>query len=248
MIELITNFTGKNVVVTAVYRSPSTCPKTFINDLCNYLDQTKNNTQVLVGGMNIDISNNSEISNYYLDVLGSLGFEPYINGYTRVQQETKSCIDHMFVKDLNLSFQYTPIIMQYDISDHYPIIIQVLASEKETHNNSLKFIQYLDKKKLISNTSLEEWTQIYTSNTLELATNIFVDKLQNINPNKVKLKRNEIKRSPWVTNKFLRMIEVKSNMYKIIKRKPTAENNQNYKQIKNKVPSRPLKHNITKKK
>nr|CAI5824672.1 unnamed protein product [Callosobruchus analis] len=108
--------------------------------------------------------------------------------------------------------------MQYDITDHYPIIIQVLSSEKKTHNNSPKFIQYLDKNKLISNTSLEQWTEIYTSDTLESAINIFVGKIQTliqISTNKVKLKRSEIKRSPWITNKILKMIEVKSNMYKI---------------------------------
>nr|CAI5855700.1 unnamed protein product [Callosobruchus analis] len=157
---LKTNFTGKNVDITAVYRSPSTCPKTFVNDLYNYLDQTRASTQVVVGDMNIDISNNSDVSNYYLN--------------------------------------------------------------------------------LISNTSLEQWTEIYTSDTLESAINIFVGKIQTliqISANKVKLKRSEIKRSPWITNKILKMIEVKSNMYKIMKRKPTAENNQNYKQIKNKVES-----------
>ncbi|KAG5869046.1 hypothetical protein JTB14_034661 [Gonioctena quinquepunctata] len=45
----------KGATVTAIYRSPHTCPKYFKPDLVKYFERNKNRTHILIGDINIDL-------------------------------------------------------------------------------------------------------------------------------------------------------------------------------------------------
>lgn len=56
-----------------------------------------------------------------LTTLSKYGFISLINAYTRIRNVSKTCIDHIFVKDKNNLPHYRNILHN-DITDHFPII------------------------------------------------------------------------------------------------------------------------------
>ncbi|VEN39377.1 unnamed protein product, partial [Callosobruchus maculatus] len=238
VIEVSVGFLNSHIIITAIYRPPSTCVRTYINDLCDYLNTEKNFPHILIGDINIDILGNSDISHHYLNTLGVYGFESYINKYTRIQGEAKSCIDHIFVREPKQLFQYNPILVEENISDHYPTVLQILSRENIKATKSERLKQFVDNNKLLKNTANESWSGVYMADNLETATNIFIHKFKAIienSTNTIKMKRNEIKRNPWVTKKVLKLINEKNDMHKLSKKYPTEENIAKYKDQKNKV-------------
>nr|CAI5857439.1 unnamed protein product [Callosobruchus analis] len=107
-IQIELSHTKRNITITALYRPPSTCVLSFLDHLGQYLENfIKNDERIhyLVGDININImSDNCEVASNYLNLMAKYGFKSYINKYTRVQRESKSCLDHIFVKDPNLHY------------------------------------------------------------------------------------------------------------------------------------------------
>lgn len=99
-IELNIQKENKTIKITALYRSPSTDSKEFIGELERYLNDSSDNSDVhiIVGDINIDILRDETITDEYFNVLSEFNFTSTINEYTRIQNNTKTCIDHIFIK------------------------------------------------------------------------------------------------------------------------------------------------------
>lgn len=59
----------------------------------------------------------------YLNIMASNNFISCINNYTRVTNTTKTCIDHIFSKNIDLQC-INSFILKCNITDHYGTIIQ----------------------------------------------------------------------------------------------------------------------------
>ncbi|KAF0705322.1 otoferlin-like [Aphis craccivora] len=95
---------------------------------------------IICGDININILINSNISNDYLNIMARNGFLPCINNFTRETNRSKTCIDHIFIKNI-VSTTVKSNILKCDITDHYPtilIISNINNNEKITCNNSIK--------------------------------------------------------------------------------------------------------------
>jgi len=73
---------------------------------------------IICGDINIDIMKSSKISNEYLNIMAFNGYLPCINNYTRVTSFSQTCIDHIFVNNIDTT-KITPYILRCDITDHY---------------------------------------------------------------------------------------------------------------------------------
>lgn len=97
----------------------------------------------------------------YLLVMAQFGFSPLINKITR--PATNICIDHIFVKTKSLA-NITPIIVQSNITDHYPIILSIgnLVDNRNNTKNPFKLLKIDDKKldNLIQNHNWSEITKL----------------------------------------------------------------------------------------
>nr|CAI5847892.1 unnamed protein product [Callosobruchus analis] len=89
--------------------------------------------KVLLEDININILENNYISDNYLAFMGSCGFCSYVNCFTRVQEKSKSCIDHIFIKDECQRFQCKPFVLNTDISD--PIEGELLGVYESSNVN-----------------------------------------------------------------------------------------------------------------
>lgn len=83
-LEIITKLKNTDIMITAIYRSPSTCPKKFNVDLLNYIQTIgKSDLHIIMGDINIDLLTDSDFVEEYKNTLNSFGYESYINRYTR---------------------------------------------------------------------------------------------------------------------------------------------------------------------
>lgn len=157
-------FNNKKIKISPIYRPPATTESDFLEILEQYLDSDnkKNIIHILIGDINIDIKKINDKSTIYLNLMFTNGYRSYINEYTRVQGNSKTCIDHCFIKDENNTFIYNPMILESEVTDHFSTIIQILSSEKQNQtleNNRYK--HYVDNKKLKLNISKVDWSDIY---------------------------------------------------------------------------------------
>lgn len=91
-----------SAIVTAVYRSPDSDVNEFIDNLHTLLERVNKNIadiKIFTGDINIDLLKTSDMAtSQYLNNLHEFGYVSTINEPTREQGESKSCIDHIFLK------------------------------------------------------------------------------------------------------------------------------------------------------
>lgn len=90
------------IQISALYWTPSSDIKNFNTDLYNYINEINKNMtfnySFFVGDINIDILKDNELPQEYLSILNEAGYTSPINNYTRIQNNAKTCLDHIFVK------------------------------------------------------------------------------------------------------------------------------------------------------
>lgn len=115
-------------------RSPSnTNIYQFLNDLEFLISHENENDSVrfVIGDVNIDLTNlGSTQVNDYLNTLSQYNYVSQINDFTRIQGNSKSCLDHIFIAGVNQSL-IKACIIESSITDHFSQIIKIL-------NNPLK--------------------------------------------------------------------------------------------------------------
>lgn len=120
---------SENVSVTGIYKLPSYNTINFIDALSEYITQyCSSNTEVLAGDINIDISDKNllnPIAISYLNVLSSAGFTSYVTDCTRICGNSRSCIDHIFVRTKIPDSQMQSVICHHKITDHSPVLLQI---------------------------------------------------------------------------------------------------------------------------
>ena len=206
---------------TSVYRPPSTCPEEFILELNTYLNNctNENDLHIFIGDINIDLLSKEKMVEEYLNILYEKGFKSAINNRTRIQNNTESCIDHLFIKSNNTinNYKCMPIILETDITDHFSIVLRLVFPEsKKVKGKVTKEKKYLNKEKLIQQLENENWDDICNVTNVNTASEMFINKLKNyisINTNVIKINFREIKKTAWITNGLIKSISIKKTRY-----------------------------------
>lgn len=244
-IQLKKNNISVNLI--AVYRLPSTNLLNFIQDLQHILELSKDNESVhfLIGDININIQKQDEISNEYLNIMAEHGFCSYINTPTRVEKNSQSCLDHCFLKiPLNKkdSFNITPILLTNDITDHFPILLNISYKTKLDNKPALPDlktnynIKYEKLELLLKN---ETWQDVYLSQDVNVAYDTFINNLSGKiqqSTAMISLKTAEKKLKPWITKGLINSIRKRDKMkFELNKNKNNVELFQKYKIYRNKT-------------
>lgn len=240
LLQILINVAGREIHLSALYRLHPTCPHTFNSNLHKYLQSIKNNVHysVLIGDININILDHKNFTQDYLNILHEEGYISYINDYTRVHENRKSCIDHIFVKTNTVSNNgLIPVIIQSSITDHYPIVL-VMDFKSNTNENKQEhkryFIDYCNLKKCLSN---NDWRGIYEQENVDDITYNFIEALNKyirVNTRAEKIIKSEIPRKEWVTPGLLKSIHIKNELYKSTLKNPQdTELSRKYRDYKN---------------
>lgn len=230
----------RHITITAVYRLHCVDKNVFIEDLENYLQTLhRSDIQILVGDININIRETNQIVGDYLNVLSQLGFKSYINESTRIEGQTKTCIDHIFMKNNFVhDNEVKAMIIESKITDHYPIIINFNASQEKTEQtqHSTKSVDY---KKLELLARREDWVSNFSQNTnVDNMSEILTTKIKKImdRATRQKILPTLHNKKPWITSEMILWMNTRDKLFREHKKFPNNEELfKKYKTQRNKV-------------
>lgn len=231
LIHLTFCINNKNFNIYAMYRPPSVTLIDYINSMQTYLQQQtlNSNYNIFIGDINIDILKTNIHTEEYLNIMAEFGFKSVINNCTRIQGLSQSCLDHIFIKSKeDIEDIILPIIIQTNITDHFPVLIQLVLEQeqnnKQYRKNRIKYIQYKKLKEQMSNV---DWSDVYNSRDVETATKKFlsiIDTKINVCTKLVKIKNNKRKRKCWITNGIIKSIETRDKLFQQVQADPLNVN------------------------
>lgn len=179
-IELSFEYLSNNFIITCIHRSPNDNTRSFLDGLEMYLNsinKSHRSTRIICGDINIDIlnQNNSLTSIEYLNIMASKGFISCINKYTRVSNTSQSCIDHMFINNIDTD-SVNSYILKSDVTDHYATILYIQNDVNLADNTNKKLSEIgnkinIDHLNMLN--SIEDWDNLLCNNDVNKAYETF---------------------------------------------------------------------------
>ena len=206
----------KNYIVVLIYNAPDFNKLTFVETLEEYLDSLETTHPIIVtGDFNIDVISNNRLSQLYLDVINSNGFDFLSSDYTRVGTTSKTCLDHFFTR--NFPSERVETLCK-SITDHFPILLFASDTKpnvlKEPRIN-YKFLN--NPSKVVEFNAKVEENLSNSDNALDVnglfenfssALNIGLNEFCTFSYNKRSIK------NPWITNSLKNMSKKRDRLYK----------------------------------
>lgn len=227
MLEIRIKFTGNNIIISGMYRSPSLDPSEFPNLLQEYLDDNESNRDdihIFIGDINIDLLKDNEYTLEYRSTLEEHGFISTVNGCTRLS----ACLDHIFLKTkANLYDQSMSFIINTCITDHSSTALQIITDESKIEKNTDKnYVHHVEYKKLAEFLQKTSWNSVYQAQDVESATKKFISIMTNsINEcTKKRLStRKNTKKTPWITPALIKSINTKQKLFNNLQKNQNNE-------------------------
>lgn len=97
-----------------------------------------------------------DVCQEYLIILGANGCISAINKHTRVQEESQSCIDHIFVKKSVPLEHFNSVILTTELTDHFSVILQWISPKPESEKRPT-YKEYIEYKTLVEILEKETW-------------------------------------------------------------------------------------------
>lgn len=220
------NLENNNVSIPllGIYRTPSIHnTETFIQSLEQTLSNTTHMKPVILGDLNINIANNSDLRvENYLNTLASFGYINVINKPTRVTATTSTCIDHIFVPEeiINLAMDIKGVILETAITDHFTQFLVLSNKHPEGNNTNTEKsiprnkINYTKLNKLLGE---ESWDDVLKNDNVNESYDIFLLKYTNlieecsITTNQISSSRNK-KLKPWMNQNLINAIRYRDKL------------------------------------
>ena len=212
---------GKEIIVACIYRHPSSNIETFHQLLCKTLENINRSgyEAYLTGDINVNLHaySSHKPTSDYLDMLFNLGYLSLITKATRITDNSKTLIGHIYT-NCPEKVRKSGICLA-DISDHLPCFctfsskLQINAQQKYYRDfsnfNSDLFIEDLDKVDFLSLVEPDvNKSMINIANTLQHLS----DKHAPIKKATNRTKR--VLNKPWITKGILISIKKRHKLFK----------------------------------
>lgn len=212
--------------LSATYRSHEIPIYSFLLKLKDYLSTCKENNEIFLGDINIDILGTTQESLDYLNIMSEYGFISHINEYTREINDSRSCLDHIFFKSTQTFKSVNGIILQTTITDHYSTILTInYTMTKLGKNQTMKTkIQKLDKNKFKQIISSQSWEVIMNQINPNTACDIFIKIMQhcqNTSTTILTINSKNRKRKSWITGGLINSINKRNKLKQKLRKDPT---------------------------
>lgn len=238
------NFTINKQAFTLVsmYRSPfHSNLDEYFNKLYEYLLRIDaSNKQIIIGSdFNIDIFNQDNVYNRFMNQIEIFNLKPNIFEPTRITETSSTCIDN-FLTNFRTTHASTT---EPHISDHRAISITIDLQIDKIDNNSAKTMESRkinseNLKELKIRLQKENWNSVYQSTSVDEMYNSFIETFTyyfNIScpPVKNKIKTGKIERSKWMSEEIQVAKSKMFEQYSIWKLTGSAIEKRRYLELKN---------------
>jgi hypothetical protein len=202
--------------IIAIYRPPSHQNiDNFLKSLSDTIDSLKSFKYIYItGDININILENNNHSNDYLNLLAYHGFLP---GHM-IPTRNQSCLDHIIVKS---NYQISTAVIRTTITDHYSTIFSIHKTKPSpVPVRTFKTINYDSVNIKLQETDFQSILMCKDTNK---ATELMISKITNIiNSNTINKIISNRKRiiQPWITPGLLRCIRNRDRLHAKSKKYP----------------------------
>lgn len=211
-LNLINN---QNLTLSAVYRSHDLPCLEFILNLNNYLNKMKNfKSHIVVGDFNINIINDNDISQEFINNFLEKGFYPGFKSITRPSDtgDGGTCIDNIFIKTNSLTNK--TFKLEVPFADHYPIFISLNKLKESARKNAKIYYNY---KKLENVAKHKNWLIIESMQDPNEAIDHLINEIKDcIARSKNIPKKNKCDgkpRSDWISKAVIVSCDKKEQLY-----------------------------------
>lgn len=223
-VQIRITLNSKTIMLTAVYRPPSTSESDFISGLYTYLSQLEDrcDAHMFIGDININLFSDNNITDDYLDVLSEFNFISTVNRSTR----GNSCIDHIFLKTIEMSISdiCKTYVVETHLTDHRATVLTLNFDERIVNNlkqkRAFNRINMRGLKHFLNNF---DWTNFYTGSDVLEITKYFIKTISDaVASNTVKIVQNRklVKRKKWITPGIMNSISRRDRLYQLSKKQP----------------------------
>ncbi|KAL3283954.1 hypothetical protein HHI36_018122 [Cryptolaemus montrouzieri] len=126
------NLNNTKIRILAAYRNQSVRESDFLISFRSYLEGLDGDCDVDItkGDMNIDILDTvGDDTQDYLMLMSEMGFTSCIYLPTRVTKISKTCIDHVFLKNEIGLEGCLPVVSKTSLTDHFPVSLQIFPGK-----------------------------------------------------------------------------------------------------------------------
>lgn len=199
-----------------VYRLHAHNCSDFTLELDNYLTKCTDNNLILCGDMNLDILKNTSQASEYRDMLSGHGLKSLINTPTRQIANSKTCIDHLFIRMTSQFNVHDIKNYATGLTDHNQITLSLNYNNPTKNIDLSKCTTRYDYPKIISTIALTDWETTLNHISSNDSTELFIKILSQIvsTHSKVKRIRNFKLIQPWINNKLNNKIKTKNKLLK----------------------------------
>ena len=214
-----------SVIVGEIYRVPNSNIKLSIERYHNIVNKLKGiNCDVIIGtDQNFDLIKYNRDTNIkdLLNGIISAGFLPAITKPTRITHKSATLIDNIYLKGFSY-YTYLANIIDYDISDHLPIIAYLGKTSSRPKPEPICFERRtwteVATASITQDMVSRDWSCLDTE-PLNDAFNLFSETLQKTVEEKVPIKYvtvppKHIKREPWMSKGLLVSARTKQKLFR----------------------------------
>jgi hypothetical protein len=230
------HLTHLQILVFNVYRPFGDCIS-FINELHAFISQVKikfpHSDLIVMGDFNIDLSKQDRIAEDLIDTMCTAGFLQQVTIPTRITENTKSLIDHVFT---NSRKKLVSNVIMTDIADHLPIHTHYIDWKHKQKKIKItkRWLKPDDYGKLDAILKEIKWT-VMAEMDLEEKTDFLIkqinEALDQVAPVITKQIRNK-QSNHWVTLGIKTSSKINNHLYKKMKKSGRQEDREHYKKRK----------------
>ena len=226
IIEITPPNNSKPIATLAeVYRAPRSSERTSIERYEALLNNLNNDKDIIIctdQNMNLLKCREKPAINDLLTSFETHGYKPTVSKPTRIQNQSATLIDNIYLKTRRHSPTQS-IIIQTDISDHFPIILlksnSLFPKPNQTSDMPLKrFINTRNLTPILTDLNSTPWDDNLHDASLDAAYNNFSSTLNSIldkhAPLKKRTLRKHINPAPWMTDEIRAASKRKMQLYR----------------------------------
>lgn len=120
-IQIDLNVNNQIITLLPIYRPPALNINEFLAEIDTTINSIKKKRElIIIGDMNIDILKLNNVTIKYIDMILSYGLQCVIKEVTRedINKNTRTCIDHMFIRNNKQPTHLQAAVIKTTISDH----------------------------------------------------------------------------------------------------------------------------------
>lgn len=234
--------TSDPLYISGIYKHPNIRPETVLKLLKDQNSYIPSNAKLIIAGdLNIDYckyESSNQIKNYFDSLLSKKVYQ-LITAPTRITCNSKTIIDHLYIRTNKLINIYRGIFVD-PISDHLCTFIQI-QQKVHTNYSNRPFVRIMGDNNITYfrneiNLHLNAMYPIYKHQSSNESWNAFLEIISTNYDKCFPLKKLSIKKyktKPWITEGLKKSSKIKENLYLTWKKNKTAYNKVKYNKYRN---------------